>query len=241
MHFLVKRCSRHSREGGNLDVKTLTSTLWFPAFAGMTRVITPHNIMTRTFCLAVAVVILVAFPRCCLAASGGKEPSLNPMDFAEMIHLVPWTLIVFLGVCAILYVFAFGPIAKALDTREQGILDNIASAQKQNEDAKALLKQYQDKLDASKEEVRQIIEAAKKDAQRQGEDIVTKARDAAGMERERAMKEIESATTSALQSIAERSATLATNLAGKMIRAEVRPDQHRSLIDAALEEFTTRG
>jgi len=163
------------------------------------------------------------------------------MDFAEMIHLVPWTLIVFLGVCAILYVFAFGPIAKALDTREQGILDNIASAQKQNEDAKALLKQYQDKLDASKEEVRQIIEAAKKDAQRQGEDIVTKARDAAGMERERAMKEIESATTSALQSIAERSATLATNLAGKMIRAEVRPDQHRSLIDAALEEFTTRG
>ena len=200
--------------------------------------------MPRTFCIVIAVFVaffIIASPQYALAASEGGDTNLNPMDFLSMIHLVPWTLIVFLGVCAILYKFAFGPITKALDAREQGILGNIASAQKQNDESKELLKQYQAKLDASKEEVRQIIEAAKKDAQRQGEDIITKARDAAGMERERAMKEIESATTSALQSIAERSATLATNLAGKMIRAEVKPEQHRSLISAALEEFTTRG
>ena len=201
--------------------------------------------MTRTHCIAVAIVLLVAVftlsPQCVLAAGDGGGKNLNPMDFAGMINLVPWTLVIFLAVCAVLYKFAFGPIVKALDAREQGIHDHIASAQKQNDDAKELLKQYQDKLDASKEEVRQIMEAAKRDAQRQGEDIVARAREAAGMERERAMKEIESATTSALQSIAERSAMLATNLAGKMIRAEVKPEQHRSLIDAALEEFTTRG
>jgi len=202
--------------------------------------------MIRTFCITVAIVLsvvlfVVASPQYALAASEGGEPNLDPMDFQSMINLVPWTLFIFLAVFAILYKYAFGPISQALDAREQGILDKIASAQRQNDESKALLKQYQDKLDASKEEVRQIIESAKKDAQRQAEDIVTKARDAAGMERERAMKEIESATTSALQSIAERSATLATNLAGKMIRAEVKPEQHRSLINAALEEFTTRG
>jgi len=203
--------------------------------------------MTRTFYIVAIVALLATFfvvasPQYVLAASeGGKDANLNPLDFLSMINLVPWTLFVFLAVCAILYKFAFGPISKALDEREQGILSNIASAQKQNDKAKELLKQYQDKLDASREEVRQIIEKAKKDAQRQAEDIVAKARDAAGLERDRAMREIESATTSALQSIAERSATLATNLAGKMIRAEVRPEQHRSLIDAALEEFATRG
>jgi F-type H+-transporting ATPase subunit b len=202
--------------------------------------------MTRTFCTAVAIVFLAVFfvavsPQYAWAAHGGGDTNLNPMDFRSMSNLIPWTLLVFLGVCAILYKFAFGPITKALDERERGILGNIASAQKQNDEAKDLLKQYQVKLDASKEEVRQIIEAAKNDAQRQADDIVAKARDAAGLERDRAMKEIESATTSALQSIAERSATLATNLAGKMIRAEVKPEQHRSLIDAALEEFTTRG
>jgi len=160
---------------------------------------------------------------------------LNPLQYFA--STAGWTLVVFLAVCAVLYKFAFGPIVKALDEREQGILDNIASAQKQNDDAKELLKQYQAKLDASREEVRQIIETAKKDAQRQAEDIVAKARDAAGLERERAVREIDSAVTSALQSIAERSASLATNLAGKMIRAEIKPEQHRSLIDAALQEF----
>jgi len=201
--------------------------------------------MTRPRYFAVAVALLavlfvVASSQYVLAsAEGAQEPSLNPIEFVS--NTAAWTLVIFLVVFGILYKYAFGPIAKALDEREQGILDKIASAQKQNEDAKELLKQYQAKLDASKEEVRQIIDTAKKDAQRQGDDLVAKAREAAGLERDRAMKEIESATTSALQSIAERSATLATNLAGKMIRAEVKPEQHRSLIDAALEEFTTRG
>ena len=196
--------------------------------------------MIRTFCITAAVIFFVLFfvvsPQYVLAAEHAEGADLNPM--AWVTETAIWTLLIFLTVFAILYKFAFGPIAKALDDREQGILDKIASAQKQNDDAKDLLKQYQEKLDASKEEVRQIIEAAKQDAQRQAEDIVVKAREAAGLERERAMKEIESATTSALQSIAEQSATLATNLAGKMIRAEVKPEQHRSLIDAALKEFT---
>ena len=206
--------------------------------------------MSRTLFIAVAVILVVslflATPQSVLAAGGacsqcGYKPEVNlsPLEWVSSTAL--WTVIIFLTVVGILYKFAFGPIAKALDAREQGVLDNIASAQKQNEDARELLKQYQEKLDASKEEVRQIIEKAKRDAERQAEDIMAKAREAAILERDRAMKEIESATVSALQSIAERSATLATNLAGKMIRAEIKPDQHRSLIDAALQEFSTRG
>ena len=195
--------------------------------------------MTRTLFIAAVVILFVLFvvasPQYVLAAESSGNVSINPLNFVTDTAI--WTLVIFLTVCGILYKYAFGPIVKALDDREQGILGNIVSAQKQNDDAKELLKQYHAKLDASKEEGRQIIETAKKDAQRQAEDIVTKARDAAGLERDRAMKEIDSATTSALQSIAERSATLATKLAGKMIRAEVKPEQHRSLIDAALREF----
>ena len=197
-------------------------------------------IMSRTFCFVAVLLVallLIISPQCVLAAAKGHEsPDLNPMEWLS--NTAAWTLVIFLVVVAILCKYAFGPIAKALDERERSILGNIASAQKQNEDAKELLKQYQAKLDASKDEVRQIIESAKQDAQRQGESIVAQAREAAGLERDRAMKEIESATTSALQGIAERSAMLAANLAGKMIRAEVKPEQHRSLIDAALQEFT---
>ncbi|MDR1964544.1 MAG: F0F1 ATP synthase subunit B [Planctomycetaceae bacterium] len=164
-----------------------------------------------------------------------KAPSLNPLELASDTAI--WSLVIFLFVFLILAKFAFGPIAKALDEREKGIVDKIASAQRVNEEAQEILKQYQQKLDDSKAEVRQILETARKDAQQVADGMIEKAREAAIQERDRSMREIDDATTFALQTIAERSATLATNLAGKMIRAEVKPEHHRELIRGALEEF----
>lgn len=165
-----------------------------------------------------------------------KAPSLNPLEVVSETAI--WSLVIFILVFGILARFAFGPIAKALDAREKGIVDNIASAQRLNEAAQDILKQYQQKLDDSKTEVRQILDTARKDAQQVADGIVEKAREAAIQERNRAMREIDDATTVALQTIAERSAILAANLAGKMIRAEVKPEHHRELIHSALEEFT---
>jgi F-type H+-transporting ATPase subunit b len=165
-----------------------------------------------------------------------KAPSLNPLEVVSDTAI--WSLVIFLLVFGILGKFAFGPIAKALDEREQGIVDKIASAQRVNEAAQEILQQYQQKLDDSKMEVRQILDTARKDAQQVADGIVEKAREAASQEHHRAMREIDDATTFALQTIAERSAVLATNLAGKMIRAEVKPEHHRELIRVALEDFT---
>jgi F-type H+-transporting ATPase subunit b len=172
-------------------------------------------------------------------AEHGKEhkiPSLNPLEVAS--DTAVWTLVIFLLVFGILGKFAFKPIAKALDEREKGIADKIANAQQLHDEAVNLLKQYQEKLDDSKEEVRQIFDTARKDAQRVANDIVEKARGVARLEQDRAMKEIDGATILALQTIAERSAALAINLAGKMICAEIRPEHHRNLIQTALEDFT---
>ncbi|GHT24136.1 ATP synthase subunit b [Planctomycetales bacterium] len=185
--------------------------------------------------IAVAV-LFAAVPQSVLADDhGGTQPSLNPLEFAS--NTAFWSLVIFGVVFAVLGKYAFKPIAAALDAREQNIADQIAGAKRINDEAKDLLTQYQDKLASTKDEVRQIIETAKKDAQRVADDIVEKARVAAGQERERASKEIEGATTSALQTIAEKSASLVTLLAGKIIRAEVKPEQHRDLIDAALSDF----
>ena len=161
-----------------------------------------------------------------------------PLSFDSLKRdLALWSFIIFLVLFAILAKFAFGPIAKALDAREQAVADQIDSATRANEDAKNLLEQYKQKLADSKDEVRQIIETARTDAQRSADGIMEKARQAAQAEQQRAVKDIEAATSTALQSIAERSATLATELAGKMIRKEVTPENHRDLIRGALDEF----
>lgn len=166
----------------------------------------------------------------------GHQPlGLNPLEFYSDTAI--WTLVIFLALVVILGKFAFGPIANALDEREKGVADNIASAQQANDEAKNILAQYQQKLEDSRDEVRQIIETARKDAQRTADGIVEKAKESAKLEQDRTIKEIDAATANALQSIAEKSATLATELAGKMIRSEVNQEKHRDLIHGALEEF----
>lgn len=172
------------------------------------------------------------------ADQAGDHASSDPLSFDTLKKdLALWSLVIFLVLVAVLGKFAFRPIADALDAREKAVNDQITSAAQANEEAKNILSQYQQKLADSKGEVRDILESARKDAQRSADGIVEKAKEAAQLEHQRAMKEIEAATVNALQSIAEKSATLATDLAGKMIRKEVTPDVHRDLIKGAMDEF----
>jgi F-type H+-transporting ATPase subunit b len=177
------------------------------------------------------------------AAEGGHgdggDPSekLNPIKF--QIDTALWTGVVFLILVTVLGKFAFKPIAQALDAREQAVADNIAAAEKANVDAKVLLEQYRQKLTDAHGEVKEILDAGKKEAEAAGLAILEKARQAAESERIRATKEIEAATTGALQELAEKSATLATTLAGKIIKTKIDASAHRDLIDSAIQNFGT--
>ncbi len=189
------------------------------------------GLVLMLFCL----VVCSAAPVFAADHAGKKDMSLSPIDF--QMETAVWTLVIFLIVVCILGKFAFRPIANALDAREKAVADQISSAHQANEEAKNVLGQYQQKLADSKDEVREILETARQDAQRGAAGIMEKAQEEAGNIRERAKKEIEAATANALQNIAERSATLATQLAGKMIKADVTPEAHGELIRGALEEF----
>ena len=58
----------------------------------------------------------------------GAANSLNPLQWKA--DLAIWTGVVFLMLLAVLWKFAFGPIAKALDAREQAMLDKVNNAEK---------------------------------------------------------------------------------------------------------------
>lgn len=195
-----------------------------------------------TVLLTVVVVFAVVFVcPIAMASEGGAQPTTEPFTFdAFKRDLALWNLIIFTIVCIILAKFAFVPIAKALDQREQSVADNISSAERANSDAKALLEAYQKRLADADEEVRLIIENGKKDAERISNSIQEKAREAAQGEHERAVKDIESATTNAMRELAAKSATLATELAGKIIRADLNTEKHSSMIEAALQQFNTK-
>ena len=121
---------------------------------------------------------------------GGHDPvDTNPLEFKK--DLAIWTAVVFLILFAILWKFAWGPIARGLDQREQGIADQIAQAERSNREARQLLEQYDQKLAGSGEEVRRIIEQARRDAEQAGRQLMDKARAEAEAEQQRALQEIE--------------------------------------------------
>ena len=145
---------------------------------------------------------------------------------------------VFLVVLAILYKSAWGPISEGLQKRESEIAAQIAEAQRKNEEARQLLADYEKKLAAAQDEVRGLIEQGRRDAEKVGQQLLDKAREEAGIERQRAVQQIESATMAALKELAERSATLAVDLAGKIVGAQLKAADHSRLIEQAVTEFS---
>ena len=122
--------------------------------------------------------------------------------------------------------------------RESEIAGQIAEAQRKNEEAKQILVDYEKKLASAQDEVRGLIEQGRRDAEKVGRQLLDKAREEAGIERQRAVQQIESATSAALKELAERSATMAVDLAGKIVGATLKAADHSRLIDQAVSEFS---
>ena len=185
---------------------------------------------------ALALPALAAGPA---GGEGGAGPDINPMAWNT--DLAIWTAVVFLLVLAILWRFAWKPIASGLDKREQRIRDEIASAEKAHADAQQLLADYQKRLAETGEEVRKMLEAARRESERQGQEIVAQARTAAEAEKQRGLNEIQRATDGALKELADRSASLAVELAGQIVGSRLDQASHAQLIERAVADFVRSG
>jgi F-type H+-transporting ATPase subunit b len=147
--------------------------------------------------------------------------------------LAVWSFVVFLGLLGLLTKFAWKPIMDGLDKREQGIADTIAATQAANEDAKRMLASYERRLAEATDEVRGMLEEARRDADATRQTIVAEARKAADEEQARARREIGLAKDDALAQIADRAGDLAVEVAGKFLREKLgRDDQARLVRDS---------
>ncbi len=170
------------------------------------------------------------------SARGAEDTGLNPLNTWKT-DMAVWTAVVFVLLLLVLGRFAWGPIADGLEKRESRIAGEIQAAEKANSDAKALLNEYQQKLGRAGDEVRRLIEQAKREAEVAGQKIVEKAREEADAEKRRAVADIELATAGALKEMAERSADLAVSLAGKIVQQRLSASEHSALINEAVAKF----
>jgi F-type H+-transporting ATPase subunit b len=167
---------------------------------------------------------------------GNASPALNSMTDVRT-DLAVYTFVVFLLLLAGLSLTAWPKISKALLEREKRIESNIAAAEAKHEEAKRLLAEHEARLANAAAEVRALLEEARRDAEATKTEIVAEAQKAAKAERDRAVREIEIAADHALKNVAETSANLAIELAGKVIRETINPNKAQELVRTALTKM----
>jgi F-type H+-transporting ATPase subunit b len=167
-----------------------------------------------------------------LASTATDPLSVDP-------DLAIWTLVVFVVLLLVLKKFAWGPILAGLESRESSIANHIAQAERNHEEAKKLLAQYEQKLASAANDVRELMEEARRDADHARQTILAEAKAGAEGERLRALRDIETAADQAMESLAERSAQLAVDLAGKILQSKLSAADHTRLIQEAVAKFPT--
>ncbi|MBA4065253.1 MAG: hypothetical protein C0501_16380 [Isosphaera sp.] len=181
-----------------------------------------------------AAAVLLATPALGLAASEGGKPA-DPLT-PNLVNSVV-TLVVFLGLLAILYRFAWGPIMKGLAAREQAQYQALEEARTAREEAAAMRAQLQAEMAKATDQVRALLDEARRDADAlKASEREAGARDAAA-ERERAKREIDAARDAALKDIYDQAVRLAALMSEKALRRTVSAEDHRRLLDESIAEL----
>lgn len=162
-----------------------------------------------------------------------NTPPLLSFDFGSAIC----NIAIFLGVFAILAKFVWPAILGGLQAREDKIHDDLEAAEKANAEAKALLADYQAKLDDAASQVQATLAEARKDGEATGQRIVAEAKAEAERQRERAIAEIETAKKVALAELAGQTSDMAIHVAKQVVGRELQAADHADLIRQALDKL----
>lgn len=178
------------------------------------------------------------FAAAAAAAAEGGEPG---GVFAGDVGNALWTLVIFGLVVFVLGKFAWKPILKGLSEREAFIRTSLEQAKKDREEAAARLREYGEKLDQARQEASAIVEEARRDADEVKRRLQEEAQQEGRQIVERARREVEIASETAKKQLFTLATDLATGVAGRILERELRPEDHRRLIDQAITEIDRSG
>lgn len=159
------------------------------------------------------------------------------MDFlVPELQVLLWTILVFLGMLGLLWKFAWGPLTRALEEREARIARRIADAETAHREALEKVAEYERKIAAAKTEAAEIIAEGKRDMEKVRDEIQAAAQTEASRTLERARREIKLAQEAAVQELREQLVVLTAELATRIIQREVKPEDHRRLVEDAIRQ-----
>lgn len=164
-------------------------------------------------------------------AAGGETPSLFPDPVT-----IFWTTLNFVILLAVLYKFLYKPLLGAISAREEEIEGSLKKAAEDRAEAERLRKDFESQIANAQREAQEIVSKATKAATAAKEQIETEARTRAAEMLENATKTIEREKQKALAELREEVANLAIMVAGKVIEKNLDNDEQKRLAERIVAE-----
>jgi len=185
--------------------------------------------------LSVLTLVFAALPA--MAQEAAHEPEAKRGLLDPHAGLMFWTLLIFVALWLLLRKYAFPAIFAAVEAREKALEDAIAAAKRDREEAAKLLEDHRRQIDAARADAQRLIaEGAKTGekirtemievARHQQQEILDRARQEIGAERDRAIAELR-----------REAVELAIKGASKVIERNLDDETNRKIVEEFLGDL----
>ena len=148
-----------------------------------------------------------------------------------------WTIITFLVLFTVLAKYAWKPLIKMLDDRENMIRSSLDDAEKAKLELERLNQESAAITAKARSGAQSILADSKSAAEKVKEDTIAKAKEQAIKIRDDAKKQIQVEKEKAINDIREEVVTLTMSVAEKVIKKNLSKDENQSLIEDSLKSL----
>ena len=150
-----------------------------------------------------------------------------------------WTIVTFLVLLGLLAKFAWGPLLKALDSRQEAIRKSLDDARQAKEELERLRQESAQILKAARVDAEGIIAQSRTDAERLREELKQKAKADADAIARNAERQIQLETGRAVQQVRREAVDLSLLIASKILQRNLSKEDNERLIEDALKQIET--
>lgn len=139
--------------------------------------------------------------------------------------------------CFALSKLLYKPVTKFLNARKEKIAEQIDSAEAKFSEAEALKAEYENKLKNIEAEKNTILEEARNQANKNGQQIIAEAKSEAVNIHNRAMTDIKREEEKAKDEIKKQIVEVSSMVSGKFIAAKMTEEEQAKLIDDTISDL----
>lgn len=145
-------------------------------------------------------------------------------------------LVNFIILLAILFLFAYKPVLRALDARSERIRESLEAADRARDEAATSRAAIDEQINEARRQGQQMLDQAREAADRYREEEMARARQEAEDYAERARGEIRRERDAAVAEVRANFGDLAITAAERVIRRSLDRQAHQELVTQVLEE-----